>query len=235
MHSKPAERRSSPSPPAAGEGGDAVGTDATQLAVEVGILHRQLGERRRDRRVLSVQSSPSASQAAPSAVDAGGHAVAVELDFVQPARPARRLVDQLAKLRRDKGRGRRRPCRRRPPGGCRAASRSCRTRHENPLVNRSFGRERANNLGSNCTTLPDPLERAALSGDHRWFRAVDHRPDLVVDRKQRRKSSRAVWDVAGPFATGAGNGDRSRASRHGYPQAGLRSGKHAEPNSTDDQ
>ena len=82
------------------ERGGAVGADAAQLAVEIGLPRRQRRQRRGDRRVFVASSrARCGSAAAPRRVEPRMHAVAVELDFVQPIVALRRRSDQLRQLR----------------------------------------------------------------------------------------------------------------------------------------
>jgi hypothetical protein len=68
------------------EGSDAVGAHAAQLAVEIGLRGRQGRDGRGDRRIFSRPVEPGArEQPYPAAIETRMHAVAVELDFVQPA------------------------------------------------------------------------------------------------------------------------------------------------------
>ena len=79
--------------------------DAAEFAVEISGLHVQVRERRDGARIFvgPVEPGPSQKLHAP-VVDARGHAIAVELYFMQPLRPRRRLLDRLGKLRRDESR-----------------------------------------------------------------------------------------------------------------------------------
>ncbi len=67
---------------------ESIVADATQLAIEIGGLHRQLRERGDDRRVFvaPVESGPG-QQLHPSTLCTRRHAEAVDLDFVNPLRP----------------------------------------------------------------------------------------------------------------------------------------------------
>ena len=76
--------------------------DAAEFAVEIGGLDVQVRERRDGAWIFVGPVEPGPSQQLHAAVvDARGHAIAVQLDFVQPLRPRRRLLDRLGKLRRD--------------------------------------------------------------------------------------------------------------------------------------
>jgi hypothetical protein len=69
---------------------------------------------------LAVQSSPVRVKSCyAAAVDARGHAIAVEFYFVKPLMPRWRRRDQLGKLRRDEGRERRASLRQAGLGGLR--------------------------------------------------------------------------------------------------------------------
>jgi hypothetical protein len=84
------------------ERGDAVGADAAQFAVEIGLARIELDHGFGDRRVLVRPIEPSAGQQfRRAAVDPGVHAVAVVFDFVQPLVAVRRYFDQLGELRRN--------------------------------------------------------------------------------------------------------------------------------------
>ena len=81
---------------------DAVGKDAAQLAVEIGLARAERRHRRGDQRVFMRPVEPGAGQQLHrSAIEARMHAVAVEFDFVQPLIALRRRVDELRELRRD--------------------------------------------------------------------------------------------------------------------------------------
>jgi hypothetical protein len=77
--------------------------DATQLAVDIGGLHVQARERCNGAWIFGGPIEPGPRQQLNAAVDARGHAIAVELDLVHPLCARRRLLDQLGKLRRDEG------------------------------------------------------------------------------------------------------------------------------------
>jgi hypothetical protein len=82
------------------EGGRAVRPDAAQFPVEIGLLGRERRYRRRYGRVFMRPVKPGARQQPNgAAVQPCMHAVAIELDFMEPFRPVRRLVDQLGELR----------------------------------------------------------------------------------------------------------------------------------------
>jgi hypothetical protein len=84
------------------EGRGAVGANAAQLPVEIGLPGRERRNRRSDCRVFGSPVQPGAGQQADRGpVQPGMHPVAVEFDFVQPLRPIGRLVDQLGELRFD--------------------------------------------------------------------------------------------------------------------------------------
>jgi hypothetical protein len=84
------------------ERGDAVGGDAAQFAVEVGLTRPERRHGRGDRRVFARPVEPGAGQKSYSAaVEARVYAVTVELDLVQPLIALRRRVDWLRELRRD--------------------------------------------------------------------------------------------------------------------------------------
>ena len=79
--------------------------DAAEFAVEIGGLHLQVRERRDGARIFVGPVEPGSGQELHAAiVDARGHTIAVQFDFMQPLRPRRRLLDRLGKLRRDEGR-----------------------------------------------------------------------------------------------------------------------------------
>ena len=78
------------------EGGGAVGPDAAQLAVEIGLSRWELCKCRSDRRVFGSPVESGAGQQADHApVQPGMHPVAIEFEFVQPLRPIGRLVPSL--------------------------------------------------------------------------------------------------------------------------------------------
>ena len=84
------------------EGGDAVGADAAQLAVEIGLAGTERVHRRGDRRIFVRPVEPGARQQFHrAAVEARMHAVAVVLDFVEPLIAVRRRVDEFRQLRPD--------------------------------------------------------------------------------------------------------------------------------------
>ena len=68
---------------------DAVGPDAAQLAVEIGLARAERRHRRGDRRIFMRPVEPGARQQPHrAAVEPRMHAVAVEFDFVEPVRPS---------------------------------------------------------------------------------------------------------------------------------------------------
>ena len=76
--------------------------DAAEFAVEIGGLHVQVRERRDGAWIFGRPVEAGSGQELHAAiVDARGHAIAVELDFVDPLRAGRRLLDRLGKLGRD--------------------------------------------------------------------------------------------------------------------------------------
>jgi hypothetical protein len=84
------------------EGGDAVGAHAAQLAVEIGLFGPERRDGPGDRRIFMRPVEPGAGeQPHRAAFEARMHAVAVELDFVQPGRAFRCLVDERGQLRPD--------------------------------------------------------------------------------------------------------------------------------------
>jgi hypothetical protein len=98
-----------------------IGADAAKLAVKVSLLGIERGYDRRNRRILMCPTqAPAGQQPDCAAIQPGMHPVPVELDFVQPCGPFRRLVDQFGELRFD-------PVRRRSRRGA-SATRE-RTRH----------------------------------------------------------------------------------------------------------
>ena len=119
------------------EGGGAVGANAAQLAVEIGLPRRQRFDRRRDRRVFMRPVEAGAGQQPDrAAVEPGMHPVAVEFDFVQPLGPVWRLVDQFGELRFDPGGQRRR-------FGAPSCGRPCPVRrHDRPFPQIDFGPNR---------------------------------------------------------------------------------------------
>ena len=76
--------------------------NAAKLAVDVGVLHLEVRERRDGARIFGcpVEAGSGEELHAP-VVDARGHAIAVQLDFVNPLRPRWRLFDRLGELGRD--------------------------------------------------------------------------------------------------------------------------------------
>jgi hypothetical protein len=79
--------------------------NAAQLAVDIGGLDVQVREGRDGAWMLGcpVEAGPG-QQLDAAVVDARGHTIAVKLDFVDPLRLRRRLLDQLRELRRDESR-----------------------------------------------------------------------------------------------------------------------------------
>ena len=87
------------------ERGGAIGTNAAQLAVEIGLPRRQRFDRGRDRRVFTRPVEAGAGQQPDrTAFEPRMHPVAVELEFVQPLGPVWRLIDEFGELRFDPGR-----------------------------------------------------------------------------------------------------------------------------------
>jgi hypothetical protein len=83
------------------ERGDAVGTDAAQFAVEIGLAYIERRHGFGDRRIFVRPVAPGAGQQFDrAAVEPCHHTVAVIFDFVQPVVAVRRRVDQLRQLRR---------------------------------------------------------------------------------------------------------------------------------------
>jgi hypothetical protein len=84
------------------ERGDAVRKDPAQFAVEIGLARAKRRHGFGDRRIFMGPVEPGAGQQLDrAAVEPRMHAVAVELDFVQPVVAVRRRVDQLGELRHD--------------------------------------------------------------------------------------------------------------------------------------
>jgi hypothetical protein len=78
------------------EGGDAVGEDPTQLAVEICLARAERRHGRGDRRVFMGPVEPgSREQLHRAEIEPSVHAVAVELDFVQPFVAFRRREIEL--------------------------------------------------------------------------------------------------------------------------------------------
>ena len=85
-----------------GEAWQASLIDTAQFAIEITGLDVQVRERRGCAWIFGgpVEAGPGQELHA-AIVDAGGHAKAVELDFMQPLRPRGGLFDELGELRRD--------------------------------------------------------------------------------------------------------------------------------------
>src|SRR5262249_16837427 len=84
------------------ERSDAVGSDAAQFAVEIGLARIERRHGLGDRRVFMGPVQPGARQQLNrAAVKPRMHAVAVVFEFMQAAVAVRRRVDQLRQLRRD--------------------------------------------------------------------------------------------------------------------------------------
>jgi len=76
------------------EHGDAVGADAAQFAVEIGLARAERRHGPGDRRVfVGPVEAGARQQLHRAAVEPRHHAVAVIFDFVQPAVAVRRRVD----------------------------------------------------------------------------------------------------------------------------------------------
>src|SRR5208337_879159 len=73
--------------------------NAAQFAVEVGALRPHVREGSHDARILlaPIETGPC-QQLRPSALDARGHAETVEFDLMNPLRPRRSGLDELAEL-----------------------------------------------------------------------------------------------------------------------------------------
>ena len=86
------------------ERGEAVGAEAAQLAVEIGLAR---GERRQglgDRRIfVRPVKAGACEQLHRAAVEPRMHAVAVVVEFMQPSVAVRGRIDQLRELRLDPG------------------------------------------------------------------------------------------------------------------------------------
>jgi hypothetical protein len=86
------------------EGGEAVGADTAQFAVEIGLARVELRDGFGDRRILTGPVEPGARQQLDrAAVEPRMHAVAVIFEFMQPVVAFRRHIDQLRELRLDPG------------------------------------------------------------------------------------------------------------------------------------
>ena len=86
----------------AAERGDAVGADAAQFAVEIGLAGIERRDGPGDRRIFLRPVEPGTGQQFDRAtVEPRMHAIAVIFDFVQPLIAVGRGLDQLRELRRD--------------------------------------------------------------------------------------------------------------------------------------
>ena len=86
------------------ERGGAVGANAAQFAVKIGLPRRERRYPLGDLPIFMRPVEPGAGQQSDRAtVEARMHPVAVELELVQPFRSVRRLVDQFGELRFDPG------------------------------------------------------------------------------------------------------------------------------------
>ena len=84
---------------------DAVGGDAAQLAIEIGPARAEGGHGLCDRGIFIRPIEPGGGKQLHSkAVETRMHAVAVELDFVEPLIALRRRVDERGELRPDPSR-----------------------------------------------------------------------------------------------------------------------------------
>jgi hypothetical protein len=84
------------------KGGDAVGKDAAQFAIEIGLARAERRHRLGDVRIFMRPVEPGAGQKARgAAIEPRMHAVAVELEFVEPLIAFGGRVDELSELRRD--------------------------------------------------------------------------------------------------------------------------------------
>src|SRR5262249_48057264 len=78
------------------EGGDAVGTNAAQFAIQIGLSRAERGHGFGDRPVFVRPVEAGAGQQFHrAAVEPCMHAVSVVLDFMQPAVAVRRRIDEL--------------------------------------------------------------------------------------------------------------------------------------------
>jgi hypothetical protein len=78
------------------------GAHAAEFAVEIGLPGADRCDGRGDRRIFVCPIETGAGdQPYAAAIEARVHAIAVELDFVEPAGPIRRCVDKLRELRLD--------------------------------------------------------------------------------------------------------------------------------------
>jgi hypothetical protein len=79
-----------------GEAGQSGVVDATEFTVDIGGLHVHVRKRRDGARIFGGPVQAGSGQELHTAIiDARGHAIAVELDFVDPLRAGRRLLDRL--------------------------------------------------------------------------------------------------------------------------------------------
>jgi len=86
----------------AAEGRNAVGADAAEFAVEIGLTRVERRHGFGDRGIFVRPVEPGAGEQGDRAmVEARMQPVAVEFDFMQPLVAFRRRVDQLRELRRD--------------------------------------------------------------------------------------------------------------------------------------
>jgi hypothetical protein len=167
------------------EGRDAVGEDATELAVEIGLARAERRHGRGDGRIFIGPVEPGAGQRPDGAViEARMHAVAVELDFVQPIRPVGRFLHEFGQLLRDPFRrtrriGARRA--RRPPR--RIVSGSAFTRQRMRLFEMIDLADMSGGMGElEPDTLAMPAGRKAPALDHRHLVRHVHMRGIVGDR-----------------------------------------------------
>ena len=84
------------------ERGDAVGADAAQFAIEIGLARAECRQGCGERRIFVRPVEPGAGeQLHGAAVEPGMHAVAVIFDFVQPLATVRSSLHQPRQLRCD--------------------------------------------------------------------------------------------------------------------------------------
>jgi hypothetical protein len=89
------------------EGGDAVGADAAQFAVEIGLAGAERRQGSGDLRIFRRPVESGARQQLHRAmIEARVHAVAIVFDFVEPTIAFRRRVDKAGQLRADPSRQR---------------------------------------------------------------------------------------------------------------------------------